>query len=61
MGDVAWAQHFDWAYWKVSARTLPVTHPTSAREVATVTMRAKTLHAQTGVAMRTHAAWVMLR
>ena len=44
MGEVPWAQHFDWAYWKVSARTLPVTHPTIAREAATVTMRAKTPH-----------------
>ena len=42
MSEVAWAPHFDWAYWKASARTLPVTHPTIAREVATVTMRART-------------------
>ncbi len=48
MGEVAWAQHFDWAYWKMSARTLPVTHPTLAREAATVTMPAKTPHTQTG-------------
>jgi hypothetical protein len=42
MGEVAWAQHFDWAYWKLSARTLPVTHPTIAREAATVSIRTKT-------------------
>jgi integron integrase len=48
MGEVMWAQHFDWAYWKASARTLPVTHPTIAREAATVTMRAKTSYTQTG-------------
>src|SRR2546423_10468374 len=47
LGEVAWAQHFDWAYWKVSARTLPVTHPTIAREAVTVTMRAKTPPKQT--------------
>ena len=48
MGEVAWAQHCDWASWKGSARTLPVTHPTMAREAATVTMRAKTPQTQTG-------------
>ena len=32
----AWTQQFDWAYWKASARTLPVNHPTIAREGATV-------------------------
>ena len=48
MGEVAWARHFDWAYWKVSARTLPVTHPTIAREAATVTMRTQTPQKQTG-------------
>ena len=48
LGEVAWAQHFDWTYWKVSARTLPVTHPTIAREATTVTTRAKTSHIQTG-------------
>jgi integron integrase len=48
MGEVAWARHFDWAYWKVSARTLPVTHPTIAREAATVTMRTQTPQKQMG-------------
>ena len=47
MGEVAWAQHFDWAYWKLSARTLPVTHPTIAREAATVTIRTQTPQKQT--------------
>src|SRR5262245_59196737 len=31
--EVAWAQQFDWSYWQASARTLPATHPTMAREV----------------------------
>ena len=48
MGEVAWAPHGDWASWKVSARPLPVTHPTMAREAATVTRRAKTPQTQTG-------------
>jgi len=47
MGEVAWAQHCDWASWKGSARTLPVTHPTMAREAATVTRRATTPQKQT--------------
>lgn len=34
LADVAWAPHFDWAYWKASARTLPAHHPPMAREVA---------------------------
>ncbi len=42
MGEAAWARQFDWAYWKLSARTLPVTHPTIAREAGTVTRRAQT-------------------
>jgi hypothetical protein len=48
VGEVAWAQYFDWAYWKASARTLPVAHPTIAREATTVTMRGKTTQKQTG-------------
>ena len=48
MGAVAWAQHCDWASWKGSARTLPVTHPTIAREAATGTRRATTPQTQTG-------------
>jgi len=47
LGEVAWAPHGDWASWKVSARTLPVTHPTMAREAATVTRRATTPQKQT--------------
>jgi hypothetical protein len=34
IAEVAWAQQFDWAYWKTSARTLPANHPTIAREGA---------------------------
>src|ERR1700675_2247360 len=30
MGEVAWAQHVDWASWQVSTHILPVTHPTIA-------------------------------
>ena len=56
MGEVAWAQHFDWAYWKRSARTLPVTHPTIARETTTVTMRAMPSHTQTG-SVRLDRGW----
>src|SRR5262249_16645405 len=41
MGEATWARQFAWAYWKLSARTLPVTHPTIAREAATVTRRAQ--------------------
>ena len=37
LAKVAWAQQFDWAYWKASARTLPGNHPTLAREVAPTT------------------------
>jgi integron integrase len=47
MREAAWARQFDWAYWKVSARTLPVTHPTIARETATVTMQAQSPQKQT--------------
>jgi integron integrase len=47
MSEAAWARQFDWAYWKVSARTLPVTHPTIARETATVTMQAQIPQKQT--------------
>src|SRR5262249_15968725 len=36
-----WVRQFYSAYWKVSARTLPVTHPTMARETAMVTRRAQ--------------------
>ncbi len=36
IAEVAWAQHFDWAFWKASARTLPANHPTIAREVAPI-------------------------
>jgi integron integrase len=48
VGEVAWVQYFDWAYWKASARALPVAHPTIAREATTVTMRGKTTQKQTG-------------
>jgi hypothetical protein len=34
MSEVPWAQQCDWAYWKASARTLSVHHPTIAREAA---------------------------
>ena len=33
LAGVVWAPQFDWAYWKASARTLPASHPTIAREV----------------------------
>src|SRR5919109_1396106 len=39
MGEVAWAPQFDWAYWKASARTLTVHHPTIARETTPATLR----------------------
>ena len=48
MGEVTWAQQFDWAYWKASARTLPVHHPTIARETAPATVRGNEAHQQTG-------------
>src|SRR5262245_10628428 len=48
MDEVSWAQYVDWSYWKMSARILPVTHPTIAREMATVTVRATTPQKQTG-------------
>jgi integron integrase len=38
IAEVAWAQQFDWAYWKASARTLPAHHPTIAREGAPTTL-----------------------
>ena len=38
MGEVAWAPQFDWAYWKASARTLTVHHPTIARETTPATL-----------------------
>ncbi len=38
IAEVAWAQQCDWAYWKASAQTLPVHHPTIAREVAPTTL-----------------------
>ena len=37
LSEAAWTQQFDWDYWKASARTLPINHPTIAREGATVT------------------------
>lgn len=36
--QVAWTQQFDWAHWKAAARTLPVTHPTIAREITPATL-----------------------
>jgi len=39
VSEVTWAQQFDWAYWKASARTLPVHHPTIAREAAPATVQ----------------------
>ena len=48
MSEVTWAQQFDWAYWKASARTLPVHHPTIAREAAPATVRGNAEHQQTG-------------
>lgn len=39
IGEVAWVQQFDWAYWKAAARTLPVNHPTIARETVPATLR----------------------
>jgi integron integrase len=47
MREAAWARQFAWAYWQVSARTLPVTHPTIAPETATVTMQAQSPQTQT--------------
>ena len=47
MSEVTWAQQFDWAYWKASARTLPVHHPTIARETAPAMMRENEAHQQT--------------
>jgi len=52
MSEVTWAQQFDWAYWKASARTLPVHHPTIAREAAPATVRGNAEHQQTGGASR---------
>jgi Phage integrase, N-terminal SAM-like domain len=39
MGEVAWAPQFDWTYWKASAHTLTVHHPTIAREATPATLR----------------------
>ena len=47
IAEVAWALQFDWAYWKASARTLPTTHPTIAREVAPTTPTEHTASTQT--------------
>ncbi len=47
VSEVTWAQQFDWAYWKASARTLPVHHPTIAREAAPATVRGNAEHQQT--------------
>jgi hypothetical protein len=41
LSEAAWTQQFDWGYWKASARTLPINHPTIARE-GSVTVRATT-------------------
>ena len=46
--EVSWVQQFDWAYWKASARTLPVHHPTIAREAAPATVRGNAEHQQMG-------------
>jgi hypothetical protein len=59
--EITWAQPFDWAYWKASARTLPANHPTIARETAPVRIRgtgeAKPLHRVNLTRIRdTHAA-----
>jgi integron integrase len=51
--EVAWAQQFDWAYWKASARTLPVQHPTIAREAAPATVLGNETHQQTSRLSRT--------
>jgi len=63
MGEVTWAQQCDWASWKASARTLPVHHPTIAREAAPATVRGNEAHQQTGGASRarvreTPPAWL---
>ena len=47
MSEVTWAQQFDWAYWKASARTLPVHHPPIARETAPAMIRENEAHQQT--------------
>ena len=39
VGEVTWVQQFDWIYWKAAARTLPVNHPTIARETVPATLR----------------------
>ena len=52
ISEVTWAQQFDWAYWKASARTLSVRHPTIAREAAPATVRGNEGPPQTGGASR---------
>ena len=62
LSEAAWTQQFDWDYWKASARTLPINHPTIAREGATVTGEGNRPSKQTGTirlakVRQTHAAW----
>src|SRR5262249_23110926 len=63
LSEVTWAQQFDWAYWKASAHTLPVNHPTIAREAAPAPVRGHEEHQQMGRASRarvreTPPAWL---
>jgi hypothetical protein len=46
--EAAWTQQFDWDYWQASARTLPINHPTIAREGVTVTGEGHGQATQTG-------------
>jgi integron integrase len=47
MSEIPWAQQCDWAYWKASARTLPVHYLTIAREAAPATERGNAEYHQT--------------
>jgi integron integrase len=62
LSEAAWPQQFDWDYWKASARTLPINHPTMAREGAMGTGEGNRPSTQTGTirpakVRQTHAAW----
>ena len=47
LADVAWAPQFAWSSWQASARTLPATHPTMAREVTPTPPTENTASTQT--------------
>ena len=62
LSEATWIQQFDWDYWKASARTLPINHPTIAREGAMVTGEDHRQSTQTGTirlakVRQTQAAW----